>query len=82
MNKAPKYWKKAKKFLSHKDKVMNNLIKKYNDKTLTTRKDIFFSLCKSIIGQQISVAAANSVFLKFKKVCRGKINAKNYLVKN
>ena len=77
MNKAPKYWKKAKKFLSHKDKVMNNLIKKYNDKTLTTRKDIFFSLCKSIIGQQISVAAANSVFLKFKKVCRGKINAKN-----
>ena len=33
----------------------------------------FFSLCKSIIGQQISVAAANSVFLKFKKECGGKI---------
>ena len=37
----------------------------------------FFSLCKSIIGQQISVAAANSVFLKFKKKCNNKINAKN-----
>ena len=36
----------------------------------------FFSLCKSIIGQQISVAAANSVFLKFKKICNGKINAR------
>ena len=36
----------------------------------------FFSLCKSIIGQQISVAAANSVFLKFKKKCKGKINPK------
>ena len=43
---------------------------------LTSRKDIFFSLCKSIIGQQISVAAANSVFLKFKKKCKNKINAK------
>ena len=43
---------------------------------MTTRRDIFFSLCKSIIGQQISVAAANSVFLKFKKKCKNKINAK------
>ncbi len=53
---------------------MKILIKKYNEKTLTSRKDIFFSLCKSIIGQQISVAAANSVFKKFKKTCKGKIN--------
>ena len=44
---------------------------------LTSRRDIFFSLCKSIIGQQISVAAANSVFLKFKKKCNNKINAKS-----
>jgi len=43
---------------------------------LTSRKDVFFSLCKSIIGQQISVAAANSVFLRFKKKCNNKINAK------
>ena len=73
MNKKPKYWNSALKYLSSKDSVMKLLIKKYNDKTLTTRKDIFFSLCKSIIGQQISVAAANSVFLKFKKTCKGKI---------
>jgi DNA-3-methyladenine glycosylase II len=33
-------------------------------------------LCKSIIGQQISVAAANSVFLRFKKKCKNRINAK------
>ena len=36
----------------------------------------FFSLCKSIIGQQISVAAANSVFLKFKKKCNNRIKPK------
>ena len=79
MSNIPKYWVRAKKNLSRKDKVMATLIKKYkspNEKILTTRKDIFFSLCKSIIGQQISVAAANSVFLKFKKKCNNRISAK------
>ena len=80
MSKTPKYWNKAKKYLSNKDKVMKLLIKKYSgpsETMLTTRRDIFYSLCKSIIGQQISVAAANSVFLKFKKKYKNKINAKN-----
>ena len=70
MTKVPKYWFKAKKYLSKKDKVMGKLIRNYQSPSeiiLTSRRDIFFSLCKSIIGQQISVAAANSVFLKFKK---------------
>ena len=78
MSKTPKYWNAAKKYLSKKDKVMSSLIKKYkspSEAVLTTRKDIFFSLCKSITGQQISVAAANSVFLRFKKKCKNKINA-------
>ena len=53
---------------------MKKLINDYKDGSLVTRNDVFFSLCKSIIGQQISVAAANSVFLKFKKKCKNKIN--------
>ncbi len=80
MTKIPKYWGKAKRYLSKKDKTMSKLIKNYQSPTetiLTSRKDIFFSLCKSIIGQQISVAAANSVFLKFKNKCGNKINAKS-----
>ena len=76
MRKAPKYWFKAKKILSRRDKVMRKLIINYKDGNLITRNDVFFSLCKSIIGQQISVAAANSVFLRFKKRCKNKINAK------
>ena len=79
MTKIPKYWNTAKKYLSKKDKTIAKLIKNYqipSETILTSRKDIFFSLCKSIIGQQISVAAANSVFLKFKKKCNNKINAK------
>ena len=76
MSNKPKYWNKAKKILSKKDKVMRTLIRNYKDKSLVTRNDVFFSLCKSIIGQQISVKAANSVFLKFKKKCKNKITAK------
>ena len=76
MTNSPKYWNKAKNYLSKKDNTMKILIKKYRDKTLITRKDIFFSLCKSIIGQQISVSAASSVFKKFYKTCNGKINPK------
>jgi len=79
MTKVPKYWFKAKNYLSKKDKIMSRLIKSYQSPSeiiLTSRRDVFFSLCKSIIGQQISVAAANSVFSKFRKKCKGKINAK------
>ena len=79
MSKIPKYWNTAKKYLSKKDKVMSSLIKSYSSPSeiiLTSRKDVFYSLCKSIIGQQISVAAANSIFLKFQKKCKNKINAK------
>ena len=79
MTKAPKYWNKAKRHLSKRDIRMAKLIKNYqspSETILTSRKDVFYSLCKSIIGQQISVAAANSVFSKFRKKCNNKINAK------
>jgi DNA-3-methyladenine glycosylase II len=79
MTRVPKYWSKAKKYLSKKDRIISKLINDYkspSETILTSRKDIFFSLCKSIIGQQISVAAAESVFLKFKKKCKKKINPK------
>ena len=55
MSNTPTYWNTAKKYLSKKDKVMSSLINKYkspSEKILTTRKDVFFSLCKSIIGQK------------------------------
>ena len=59
----PKYWEDAKKYLISKDKRLGKLIVKYPD-YLKSRKDPFFSLCKSIVGQQISVQAANAVWKK------------------
>ena len=72
--KKPIYWEKAKKFLS-KDKAMFKLINSY-DGHLITRNNFFYSLSRSIISQQISTKAADSVFSKFEKKCKGKINPK------
>jgi len=71
----PKWWEKSKKHLSKKDKVMKRLIKSYKG-NLTSRNNFFYSLTRSIISQQISVSAADSVFSKFQKKCRGKIKPK------
>ena len=62
----PLYWKKAKTHLSKKDKILRKLIIKYKG-SLVSRDDAYYSLLKSIVGQQISVAAANSVWKKLEK---------------
>ena len=63
--KTPIYWLKAKKYLSEKDKELSRIIKTYEG-FLSTRNDPFYSLCKSIVGQQISVQAG--VPEKFQKI--------------
>ena len=71
----PKWWNKGKTHLCKRDKVMRKLLSVYNG-YLTTRNNFFYSLTRSIISQQISVSAADSVFSKFEKKCKGKINPK------
>ena len=71
----PRWWEKSKVYISKKDKVMAKLIKTYKG-YLTTRNNFFYSLTRSIVSQQISVAAANSVFTKFEKKCKGRVNPK------
>ena len=67
MSQRPKYWNKAKKILSKKDKVMRKLINNYKDKSLITRNDVFYSLCMSITGQQLSISSASAIFKRFQK---------------
>ena len=71
----PRWWEKSKIYISKKDQVMAKLIKTYKG-YLTTRNNFFYSLTRSIVSQQISVAAANSVFTKFEKKCKGRVNPK------
>jgi len=70
MKRVPVYWGRAKKVLSKRDPVLRGIIKKYKKGFLTTRNDPFFSLCRTIVGQQISTKAADSIWSKFEKKCR------------
>jgi len=73
MSNLPNYWNKAKKLLAKKDPVLKKIMKKFDKGYLKTRNDPFFSLCRTIIGQQISTKAADSIWLKFEKKCKKKI---------
>ena len=73
MKRPPAYWQKAKKVLSKKDPVIKKIIKKYKKGFLTTRNNPFFSLCRTIVGQQISTKAANSIWSKFERKCKKRI---------
>ena len=66
----PKYWNKGKEYLSNKDKVLKKLIKNYKNEYLNINSNYFHSLINSIIGQQISVSAADSMKTKFFKLKR------------
>ena len=79
MKRPPLYWKKAKRILSKKDPVLRKIIKKYNKGFLTTRNNPFFSLCRTIVGQQISTKAADSIWSKFEKKCKKNINPNTIL---
>ena len=79
MNRPPVYWKKGKKILSKKDSVLKKIITKYKKGFLTTRNNPFFSLCRTIVGQQISTKAADSIWAKFEKKCKRKIKPKKIL---
>ena len=79
MSKPPVYWYKAKKILSRRDPVIRKIIKKYKKGFLTTRSNPFFSLCRTVVGQQISVASADSIWSKFEKKCKGSVRPKMVL---
>ena len=79
MKKPPIYWRKAKKILSKKDPVLRKIITKYNKGFLTSKNKPFFSLCRTIVGQQISTKAADSIWLKFETKCKKKIDPKTVL---
>ncbi|MGJ3700361.1 DNA-3-methyladenine glycosylase family protein [Variovorax sp. AFSI2.2] len=62
---TPDYWEEACKHLAKKDRVMKRLIPKFGDACLESRGDAFTTLARSIVGQQISVKAAQTVWDKF-----------------
>ena len=62
---VPEYWGDACKHLVKKDRVMKRLIPQFGDACLHARGDAFSTLARSIVGQQISVKAAQTVWHRF-----------------
>jgi len=72
------YWDEAKAHLSKKDKVLKRIIAEYEGELLTVKGDAFFTLARAIVGQQISVKAADTVWKRFSQKV-GKITPKNVM---
>jgi DNA-3-methyladenine glycosylase II len=62
---TPSYWDDACRHLSRRDRVMKKLIPRFGEARLQSRGDAFTTLARSIVGQQISVKAAQSVWDRF-----------------
>lgn len=62
---TPDYWDEACRHLARRDRVLKRLIPKFGDARLQSRGDAYTTLARSIVGQQISVKAAQSVWERF-----------------
>jgi len=62
---APAYWADACKHLMKKDRVMKRLIPRFGAACLQSRGDAFVTLARSVVGQQISVKAAQTIWDRF-----------------
>ena len=60
----PSWWEEACEFLS-KDEYLGDKVRKFDDAIMVSRGRIFETLIRSIVGQQISVAAADSIWSRF-----------------
>jgi DNA-3-methyladenine glycosylase II len=75
---TPEYWTEACKHLMKKDRVMKRLIPQFGEASLQSRGDAFVTLARSIVGQQVSVKAAQTVWDRFALLPR-KITPANVL---
>ena len=62
---TPEYWDEACRHLARRDRVLKKLIPRFGEARLQSRGDAFTTLARSIVGQQISVKAAQSVWDRF-----------------
>ncbi len=75
---TPDYWEEACRHLARRDRVMKRLIPQFGSACLQSRGDAFITLARSIVGQQISVKAAQSVWDRFARLPR-QVSPRNVL---
>lgn len=65
---SPFYWQDAKIYLSAKDEILAKLITTYPQEVLTNFNNPFQTLIRAVVGQQISIKAAHSIWLKLRQI--------------
>jgi DNA-3-methyladenine glycosylase II len=68
VNNCPPYWDDACRHLKRRDRVLKRLIPEHGEARLHSRGDAFTTLARSVVGQQISVKAAQAVWDRFAAV--------------
>ena len=76
----PEYWDRAKRSLARRDPVMGAIMRAHPKIFLARRGEPFMTLARAIVGQQISVKAAQSVWDRF-AACVGAVTPENVLLK-
>jgi len=73
---TPDYWKEATAHLARRDRTLRRLIRKFPEAEMTNRGNAFQTLARAIVGQQISVKAAESIWGRFAD-CVGNVTPEN-----
>jgi DNA-3-methyladenine glycosylase II len=76
----PDYWDRAKRALSRRDPVMGAIMRAHRKIFLARRGEPFLTLARAIVGQQISVKAAQSVWDKV-CLCAGEVTPEHILAR-
>jgi len=77
---TPEWWGSAKLELANKDVLLKSLIEEFEEPSLRSRGDLFATLIKSIVGQQISVVAASAIWSRFEDFV-GEVTPESILAK-
>tara|TARA_B110000014_G_scaffold234318_1_gene198140 strand:+ start:611 stop:1267 length:657 start_codon:yes stop_codon:yes gene_type:complete len=62
---SPPYWEEAKKHLRISDPIIGKLIDQFEEPSLQSKGELFETLVRSIVGQQISAIAADAIWKRF-----------------
>ncbi|AFM14406.1 DNA-3-methyladenine glycosylase family protein [Turneriella parva] len=73
MPSKPHYWDTATTHLQRSDKTLAAIIAKYPEVKLRLKKDSFTTLARAIVGQQISVKAADSIWARVVAAAQGRM---------
>ena len=76
---SPSYWQDAVIYLCAKDQILAQLINNYQSEQLTNVGNPFQTLIRAVVGQQISVPAADAVWHRLRKKLPT-ISPRNFLI--